>query len=279
MGVKLLDGGSGTFLWALAEADGVEKVPVWRYNIEHPEYVEKIAKSYIDAGSNVIYTNTFTANRLDVQRQSSYKVEDVVTAAVNIAKKAANGTDVKVALSMGPLSEMMEPYGDLEEDEVAEIYDEIIKPGVAAGADIILFETFMDVEMLRVCVETAKPYGKPIFTTMAFEAMGKTMFGVSPEKMIETLEPLGVAALGMNCGIAPDEALPIIKVFKENTNLPIIFKPNAGKPILNADGTTKSTYDENVFAEDAAPALEFVSYLGGCCGTSPAYIAKLKEGI
>lgn len=279
MAVTLLDGAWGTSLWNLAQENGVEKVPVWRYNIEHPEFIETIAKKYIEAGSQIIYTNTFTANRLDVKRQSDYSVEEVVKAGVAIAKKVTAGTDVKVALSMGPLSELMEPYGDLEEDEVAEIYEEMIQPGVEAGADIILFETFMDIEMMKVAVGAAKKYGKPVFCTMAFETNAKTIFGISPERMVEELSEYGVDAVGMNCGIAPHEAMPIIEEFNKCTDLPLIFKPNAGKPILNPDGTTATEYDANTFVKDATPALGFVSYIGGCCGSAPDYIAALKSLI
>jgi len=277
MSAKLLDGAWGTFLWKLAEENGVEKVPVWRYNIEHPEYIETVAKRYIDAGSQIILTNTFTANRQDVSRASDYSVEEVVTAAVKIAKNAVEGTDVKVALSIGPLSELLEPYGDLEEDECSEIYDEMLSAGVKAGADIILFETFIDLEMLKVAVNTAKKYELPIFTTMAFEPIGKTMFGNSVDQMIEELTPLGVSAIGLNCSVGPDQAIGVIKMFKDKTDLPLIFKPNAGKPVLNADGTTTTTFDAKTFAEDAAPALDFVSYIGGCCGSAPEYITALKE--
>jgi len=277
MAVTLLDGAWGTSLWNLAQENGVEKVPVWRYNIEHPEFIETIAGKYIEAGSQIIYTNTFTANRLDVKRQSDYSVEEVVRAGVAIAKKATAGTDVKVALSMGPLSELMEPYGDLEEEEVAEIYEEMIAPGVEAGADIILFETFMDIEMMKAAAEAALRYDRPVFCTMAFEPNGKTIFGISPAKMAEELGGLGVAAIGMNCGIAPHEAMPIIEEFRKCTDLPLIFKPNAGKPVLNPDGTTETEYDAGTFVRDAAPALQLADYIGGCCGSSPDYIAELKK--
>lgn len=279
MGVTLMDGAWGTSLWKLAEQAGVEQVPVWRYNLEHPEFVEETAKRYIEAGSEIILTNTFTANRLDVKRCSGYGVEEVVTAGVRIAKKAAEGTGVKVALSIGPLSEMMEPYGDLEEEEVTEIYDEMLSAGVAAGADIILFETFIDLNMMKAAVKAAGKYKVPVFCTMAFEPAGKTIFGNSVEQMITELEPLGISAIGMNCSVAPDEGLGIIEKFRGKTQLPLIFKPNAGKPVLNADGTVSTTFDAERFVEDAAPALGFVSYIGGCCGSSPEYIAMLKKSL
>ena len=120
--ITLLDGAVGTTLWSIAEAHGVEKVPVWRYNIEHPEFVEELTRKYLEAGSEIILTNTFGANGPSVKHSSDYSVKDVVTAGVKITKKVTDGTGVKACMSVGPLSQILEPYGDLEEDECREIY-------------------------------------------------------------------------------------------------------------------------------------------------------------
>lgn len=275
--ITLLDGAVGTTLWEIAEAHGVEKVPVWRYNIEHPEFVEELTRKYLEAGSEIILANTFGANGPSVKHSSDYSVKDVVTAGVKITKKVLEGTGVMTCMSAGPLSQILEPYGDLEEDECRAIYEEMIGAGVEAGCDMIMVQTFMDLQMMKIAAEVAKSYGLPVFCCMTFEKAGKTMFGNSVEDTIEELAPLGIDAIGLNCSLGPDLALPIIKEFAEKTDLPIVFKPNAGKPILSADGTTAAAYSAAQFAEDVKPALEYVSYIGGCCGSDSTYIKEIKK--
>lgn len=275
----LLDGAGGTSLWNMAEERGIAKDPVWKYNVDHPELVKKLAGSYIEAGSQIIYTNTFGANCHAVARSSDYTVEQVVSAGVRIAKEAAAGTGVKVALDVGPLSVLMEPYGDLTEEEVAEIYREQIGSGMKENPDFIVLETFMDLEMLKVAATVAKSYGVPVLCTMTFEARGRTMMGNRVEDIAEELEEIGVDAVGINCSLGPVEALPIIREFAEHTKLPLIFKPNAGKPVLAEDGSMISPYSAKDFAADVTPVLDLVTYLGCCCGSDPDYIRELKNTI
>ena len=275
--ITLMDGAVGTTLWGIAEAAGVKKEPVWKYNIEHPEFVEELTKRYVDAGCEIILANTFGANGPAVKRSSPYTSAEVVAAGVKAAKKVLDGTGVKLCLSLGPLMQLLEPYGDMEEDECAEIYDEMLDAGVGAGADIILIQTFMDLEMMRVATVEAKKYGLPVFCSMTFEKSGKTMFGNSVQDVIDVLTPLGIDAIGLNCSLGPDLALPIIKEFSEKTDLPLLFKPNAGKPILSEDGSTAVAYTAKQFVEDIKPALEFVSYIGGCCGSDAEYIKEIKK--
>lgn len=275
--ITLMDGAVGTTLWGIAEAHGVKKEPVWKYNVEHPEFVEELTKRYLEAGCEMILANTFGANGPAVKRSSPYTVAEVVSAGVGIAKKVLDGTGVKAVLSLGPLTQLLEPYGDLEEEECAAIYDEMLNAGVGAGADMILIQTFMDLEMMRVATVEAKKYGLPVMCSMTFEKNGKTMFGNSVEDTIDTLSPLGIEAIGLNCSLGPDLALPIIKEFFEKTDLPLLFKPNAGKPILSADGEAVSPYTAERFAEEVKPALQYVSYIGGCCGSDAEYIKEIKK--
>ncbi len=274
-----LDGAGGTRLWNMAEEKGYAKDPVWKYNVDHPELVKRLAEEYIAAGSQIIYTNTFGANCHAVARSSDYTVEQVVSAGVRIAKEAAEGTGVKVALDVGPLSVLMEPYGDLTEEEAEEIFREQIGAGMTENPDLIVLETFMDLEMLKVAASVAKSYGVPVLCTMTFEARGRTMMGNRVEDIAEELEELGVDGVGLNCSLGPVDALTIIREFAEHTNLPLVFKPNAGKPVLAEDGTVVSPYSAADFAEDVAPVLDLVTYLGGCCGSSPEYIRVLREKI
>ncbi|MBQ7700644.1 MAG: homocysteine S-methyltransferase family protein [Clostridia bacterium] len=275
--ITLMDGAVGTTLWGIAEANGVKKEPVWKYNIEHPEFVEELTRRYLEAGCEIILANTFGANGPAVKRSSPYTAADVVAAGVKAGKKVLEGTGVKLCLSLGPLMQLLEPYGDMEEDECAEIYREMLDAGVGAGADMILIQTFMDLEMMRVATVEAKKYGLPVMCSMTFEKSGKTMFGNSVQDTIDTLAPLGIDAIGLNCSLGPDLALPIIKEFSEKTDLPLLFKPNAGKPILSEDGSTAVAYTAQQFAADIKPALEYVSYIGGCCGSDAEYIKEIKK--
>ena len=275
--ITLMDGAVGTSLWAKAEARGIKKDPVWKYNKEHPDIVAELASEYADAGAKIILANTFGANGPAVKRSSDYTSPEIVSEGVKIAKTALAGRDVKIALSAGPLSALMEPYGDLTEEEAAEIYREMLEAGVKEGPDLILLQTFIDLAMIRVAAVEAKRFGLPVFCCLSFERRGRTMMGNSVEDMIEELVPLEVDAIGMNCSLGPDLALTVIREFAEKSPLPVIFKPNAGKPILAADGTTATTYSAKVFADDVMPALDLVDYIGGCCGADPSYIRELAE--
>ncbi len=271
----LMDGAMGTCIWERVK----DKKLVWAYNLEEPGVVRELHRAYIAAGARIILSNTFGANALAVRRASSYSVEEVVSAGVRIAKEAAEGTDAKVALSVGPLPELLEPYGDLSGEEAEAIYREQIGAGMSEHPDLILLETFMDVEMLRVAAGAAKTYGVPVFCTMTFEKAGRTIMGNSVQDMIDAMAPIGIDAIGMNCSLGPDLALPIIREFAERTTLPLIFKPNAGKPVLAADGGTVSPYSAAQFAEEVLPALDLAAYIGGCCGSDPSYIRALDEKI
>ena len=276
-GITLLDGAVGTSLWELAERNGIKKDPVWTYNLTHPELVTELARQYAEAGAQIMLANTFGANEPAVKRSSSFDADVVVRTGVQLEKQAVAGTGIKVALSIGPLSQLMEPYGDLTEEEVEAIYLKQIDAGMQAGADCIMIQTFIDLSTMAVAARVAKRYGVPVYCTMSFEARGKTMMGNSVQDIIDTLTPLGVDAVGMNCSLGPDKAIPIIKEFSEKTDLPLVFKPNAGLPIMSANGTTASVYDADTFVKDVTPAIEYVSYIGGCCGSNASYVRALKK--
>lgn len=269
----LLDGAVGTSLWEKTE----NKVPVWRYNIENPEIVYELHKEYIAAGSKMILCNTFGANR-GALRGYNRSVNDVVSEAVRIAKDAVKGTDVKTILSAGPLMMLLEPYGDLTEEEATDIYTEMLTAGMSQKPDCIFLQTFMDVELMKVACTVARRFDVPLFTAFSFEPVGKTMMGNSVEQIIEELEPFSVDAIGLNCSLGPDTALPIIEKFKNLTDTPLVFKPNAGKPKPPVGGVVTNDFDETSFAEDILKAAELgVKYVGGCCGTNAKYIKKANE--
>lgn len=267
----MLDGAVGTSLWELADKAGINREPVWKYNIEHPELVLELHRQMIEAGAEIILANTFGANEPMVKRSSSYAAEEVVKKGVELARKAVEGTDVKVAVACGPLSELLEPFGDLEEEEAERIFTKQIGSGIEAGADIVMVQTFIDLEMMKIAARVAKSYAVPVFCTLSFEKVGKTMMGQSVELVCRELEAIGVDAVGMNCSLGPELALPVIEEFSRQTKLPLVFKPNAGMP--------GQTTDPESFARIVAPAIEFVSYIGGCCNCNAGYVKALKKYI
>ena len=271
--IVLLDGALGTCLWEKT----ADKVPVWRYNIENPDIVTEIAEEYVDAGAQILMTNTFGANRYAVSR-TGYSVREAVSAGVRLAREAA-GNRAKAALSIGPLPVLLEPFGDLTEEEAFELFDEQISAGIDEKPDLIALETFMDADMLHIAAEAAAKHGLPIFATMTFTQVGKTIMGHSVERFVDTMKDLPIAAVGINCSLGPEKAVPIIATFRQYTDLPLIFKPNAGKPILQEGGETVE-FDVDTFVADSLPALEHgVRYIGGCCGSNPSYIRALRERI
>ena len=265
--VTLLDGAIGTGLWEKAK----EKVPVWRYNVEAPEIVAELHREYDEAGAEILLANTFGANRIAMEG-TGYTVERVVRPALDIAHSA---TKKRIALSIGPLSKLLEPFGELSEDEARDIFREQIGAGMAGKPDIIFVQTFMDIEMAKIAVSEADRFDVPVFCCMSFDKNGRTMMGNSVDDVIDGLSKLRVDAVGLNCSLGPDLALPVIREFTEKTDMPVVFKPNAGKPTASG-----AEFDTETFAEDAAKAAEFgVRYIGGCCGTNASYIRKLAEKL
>ncbi len=281
--VTLLDGAVGTSLWAKSEGD---RSPVWQYNITKKEIVKELLGEYIDAGSEMLLSNTFGINR-PIAERFSYDVSEVVKNAMELLNEVADkrttssGERIRTIFSSGPLSQMLEPYGDLEEEECFAIYDELVKAAVSGKPDVIWFQTFMDLNMMEIAVKAASQYDIPIFCSMSFTEVGKTMFGNSPEDMIDTLSEYDkVKAIGLNCSVGPKSGVEIIKCFHEHTDMPLIFKPNAGIPITGSDGKSETRFDAGTFAKDCLPALDYgVRYIGGCCGSDPSYIRVMKEMI
>ena len=267
----LLDGAAGTTLWEIAEQNGVKRDAVWKYNMEHPELVTCLHQEMIDAGAQIIITNTFAANPPMIRRQSQYEPREVIIRGVELAKEAASGTGVKTALSLGPLPELLEPYGDLTEEEAAALYREMLKDGMEAGADMIFLATFTDLEMMRMAVREARKYPVPVYCMFSFEKTGKTMMGQSVPEICRGLSGYEIDGIGMNCSLGPEDALPVIREFAEYTDLPVLAKPNAGMP--------GKTENPERFAEILRPVFPLLSFIGGCCSCNASYIRALRELI
>ena len=277
--ITILDGATGTCLWEKAAKNGYPRDPVWKYNIDHPDLVLELAREYAAAGSEIIQTNTFGVNRPALAHFPDYDVRETVRAGVRITKDAVEGTGAKCSLDIGPLPVLLEPWGDMEEEECRAYFEEILEAGMAEKPDLICLETFTDVEMVRIAAEAAKKYGVPVICSLTFEKSGKTMFGNTVKDVVEALEPLGIDGIGLNCSLGPDLALPVIREFSENTKLPLFFKPNAGMPVVHEDGSTSYNYDARSFAKELAPAFAYASYVGSCCGSDPDFIPEIRKQL
>ena len=267
----ILDGAMGTML----QKTGVtqNQLPE-EVNITNPEIVIDIHRQYIEAGCQIISTNTFGANAYKVG-SSPYTVEQLITAAVQNAKKAAAGTDTKIALDIGPIGKMLRPNGDLAFEEAYQIYKQMIECGVKNDVDLIFFETIADLLEMKAGILAAKENANlPIFCSMTFEANQRTFAGVSVPAMAAVLEGLGADVIGFNCSLGPTEMLPLVQQLATCTNLPILVKANAGLPNLI---TNEYDIDAQQFCDALAPHIQAgAGIIGGCCGTTPEYIQKLS---
>ena len=269
--IKILDGGMGTMLQAAGMKPG-ERTEI--YGMNNPEVLSGIEKSYIESGSDIIYANTFGANRHKMNG-TGVSVEEAILANVEIAKKTA-GENVKVALDIGPIGGLMEPLGTLSFNEAYDIFREMAVAGEKAGADLVIFETMSDLSEVRAGVFAASENTSlPIWVTMSFEANGRTFTGTSAASFSMTMNSLPVEALGVNCSLGPDEIYPILEEIKKWTYKPLIVKPNAGLP---DPVSGKYGLDAEAFAEGMEKFAGLgVSYMGGCCGTTPEFIAAVSE--
>ncbi len=268
----LLDGGMGTMLQQAGLKLG--EIPEM-YNLTNSDIVTNVHRQYVEAGSDIIYANTFGANRFKFEG-TDVTVEEIIKAAIANAKKATVGTECLVALDIGPIGRMLKPIGNLEFDTAYEVFKEIVLAG--READLIVIETMTNLMEIKAALLAAKENSKlPVLCTMSFEKNGRTFTGCTIPSMAYTLSGLGADAIGFNCSLGPAELIPFLKELREYTNLPLIIKANAGlpNPVTNRYDITA---DE--FAEIMTEANNLgVKFFGGCCGTNPGFIAKLKEKL
>ena len=273
--ILILDGAMGTELQAAGlPLGGVPEV----WNLEHPDPVTAIHRRYIEAGSQVVYTNTFGANRLKMAK-TGHSVQELIGAAVANAREAVaqvGNPEAKVALDIGPIGRLLSPLGDLSFAEAYDIFAEEVRAG--QNADMIVIETMSDLYEAKAAVLAAKENADvPVFLTMSFEANGRTFTGTDIDAMALTFSDMGIDGVGVNCSLGPAELLPMVKRLYTATKLPIVVKPNAGLP----DPAT-NTY--NVSPEEFGAIMRQmlpygVRVVGGCCGTSPEYIRELTRVV
>ena len=268
----LFDGGMGTMLQAAGMAAG--EVPEL-LNLMNPEVITRVHAAYVEAGSEVVTTNTFGANALKLGDAAS--VEEVFTAAVQAARAAHPRY---VAADIGPIGALLRPLGTLSFDEAYALFAQQARVAEQAGANLIVIETMTDLLEVKAAVLAAKECTNlPIIATMTFEADGRTFLGTSPEIAAASLDALGVDALGINCSLGPREIRPFAQRMLAVTNKPLIVQANAGLPRVENGQTV---YD--ITPEDYAEAVgdiiaDGAGIVGGCCGTTPAYIRLLAQKL
>ena len=268
-----LDGGMGTQLQARGLQPGQKPELA---ALEMPDVLTAIHTDYANAGADILLANTFGANAKKLAG-CGHTVEDVVTASIACARKAADTTGALVALDIGPLGELLVPAGTLSFEDAYAEFAQVIRAGTAAGADLVFLETMTDLYELKAAILAAKENCTlPIFTSMSFESRGRTFTGCTVESYAVTAAGLGADAVGINCSLGPKEILPFAQRLCRSVpaGVPVFVKPNAGLP--NPDGSYNLDPD-GFAAEMKEYATIGVSMVGGCCGTTPAFIAKLHE--
>ena len=263
--IILFDGGMGSEI----EKIGLSHLIPEDLNITHSEEIQKIHKSYSE--SDIITTNTFGLSR--IKYKGNYDIKELAIKAIENAKV----TNKLVFFDIGPTGKMLKPLGDLEFDDCYNNYKEIVEY-TKDLVDGYILETFSDLYEIKACILAVKGNSnKPVFATMTFDSSGRTLTGSTPEIVINTLEGLGVNALGVNCSLGPKELKPIIETFINNSHLPIIIQPNRGLPKLK-NGKTYYDLEFDEFDEYIKLYVEMgVSVIGGCCGTNPEFINGISK--
>ncbi len=275
-----LDGATGSNLVRAGMPSGV--CPE-QWILEHPDVMLELQRQYVAAGTDILYVPTFTANRIKLADYGlAERLEEMVRGLVAISRQAASEADRPVYLA-GDLTmtgRQLSPVGDMELEELIDVYKQQIRALADAGADLLVVETMMSLAEARAALIAAKEVcDLPVMVTMTFEAEGRTLFGTDPMTAAIVLESLGAAAVGANCSTGPAQMKQVIADMAACTEIPIIAKPNAGLPHLEG-GRTDYDMDADTFAEEMKLLAQAgASVLGGCCGTTPEYIRKLRDSF
>ncbi len=270
----ILDGGMGTLLQSRGLAAG--ELPE-NWNLTHPEVICDIHRAYFEAGANVVNANTFGANPFKFNEEM---LDRIIAAAIRCAQKARDTADVShpmfVALDIGPMGKLLKPLGTLDFEDAVSAFASVVRAGVRHGADLIFIETMNDSYETKAALLAAKENADlPVFVSCAYGEDGKLMTGATPAAMIALLEGMGADAIGVNCSLGPKALAPIVAEYTARASVPVLVKPNAGLPHVE-DGQTVYDVTPDEFAADVAEMLcSGVRIAGGCCGTTPAYIAAL----
>ena len=273
-GPVVTDGAWGTELQARGLAIG-EFPDAW--NLSHPERVSEVARAYVNAGSRVILTNTFGANRIRLAENSlADRVVEINRRGVEISLAAAVG-QAAVFASIGPVGRLL-LSGEITPAEIQAAFAEQARALAQGGADALVVETMSDLEEAKLAVAAARTTGLPVVACMVFDSgknLDRTMMGTTPEQAAQALTAAGADVIGANCGQGILGFLPICQRLRAATNLPIWMKPNAGLPQLVEDRAVYAGTPEDFAGQVPALIAAGANFIGGCCGTSPDFIAAI----
>lgn len=275
-GVVLLDGATGSNLIKAGMPRGISSE---QWVLEHPEVLQELQRAYVEAGSLIVYAPTFAANRISLK---NFGLEDQAAELnarlVRISRKAVEGR-AYVAGDLTTTGQLMEPKGDLSYEELYEAYKEQIRALADAGADLLVAETMLSVDETVVALDAAQAVcDLPMMCTLSLEADGTAMYGGNAVEAVQTLQEMGAAAVGLNCSVGPDQLESVVRNMKEAARVPVIAKPNAGMPVINEKGEAVYSMNEEDFARYTRILTEAgANLVGGCCGTTPAYIRRLAQ--
>jgi 5-methyltetrahydrofolate--homocysteine methyltransferase len=255
------------------------------FNIEQPDVVKEIAEAYIEAGADMIQTNTFGASPLKLHHYClDDKTDELNTAAVKIAKEAREGKDVYIYGSCGPSGRLLKPYGDTEPEAMFESFRRQVSALIEEGVDLLCFETMTDLSEVKIAIQAARSISKdiPIAATMTFDKTPRgyfTIMGATIAQAAAGLAEAGADIIGSNCGNGIEKMIEIAAEFKKHTDKPIIIQSNAGLPVIK-DGEITYSETPEFMKQKAAELLDLgVSIIGGCCGTNPEHIRAFRSLI
>lgn len=276
----VLDGATGTNLQKRGLPIGTAP-ETWLF--DNPAGISQLYSDFVQAGSDIILTCTFGGNRTRLAHANlTEKIVEVNQTAVHLAKEVTSGKNVLVAGSLGPTGEMMQPFGSMSEEQVFEIYAEQTKILLASNVDLLVIETQFDLNEAQAAVRAVRSLDTEIALVCSFsyDRGVRTMMGVKPFQMAEIFNEMAVDALGVNCGKSLEDNLSVLKILKENTAKPIWFKPNAGLPTSNPDGSTSYDVTPEMVGAQAKTWVDAGARLvGGCCGTSPEHLAAIANTV
>lgn len=277
-GILLLDGATGSNMRAAGMPVGVS-TEAWIF--EHPEPLIALQRAYVEAGSDIVYAPTFSANRLSLGMHGQEKrLRELNAGLVAISREAVQGRAL-VAGDITTTGKPLEPVGALSYHELLEIYQEQIAALAEAGADLLVAETMLTIDETACAVEAVKSVcDLPIMCSLTMEADGHLLFGGSATEAVETLQAVGASAVGLNCSVGPDQLLSVVSAMKAVAEVPVIAKPNAGMPVMDEKGFAHYDMSPEYFAASMKKLVEAgAGIVGGCCGTNPEYIRRLAEAV
>jgi 5-methyltetrahydrofolate--homocysteine methyltransferase len=276
-GFLICDGAMGTTLSASGHAPGRA---LELLNVEQPDLVRAAHRAYIEAGAEIIETNTFQGSRPVLEQHGlGDRTRELNLAGAQLARQVA-GDNVFVAGSIGPTGKILEPYGDYPEEAARAAFPEQAEALAEGGVDLFIVETFVAIEEIRAAITAAAATGLPVAASMAFDPSGRTAFGVTPETAAKETEAAGASIVGANCGtISSAEMVEVIAKFRAATSLPLIAQPNAGRPQRTESGTIYPETPE-MMADSAERFRDLgVAIIGACCGSTAKHIQAIVRRL